>query len=296
MIPHLLWVSRKEETRKAKRKAPRSPCGVYLHLHKSYRKILCWGVIVFYSIFVHFINLSWRRLSQRGLIWIPVKMVHTSSLRGLVLIMSRPLLLLPCVFLPLTSPVWVLPGDQGPARTICLQLTSHRSVRAFLVLHNLMGLSDSGLTGFTLLRSQFICVVHEVAGLSGTSCLPIKCLSRSSTFKCHSCHLNELKGAKIKLKKGQEPAGCCGDWVRENLPWLMNACTCVSHMWHSSSCLEAVRRTFLLLCLQITCILSGPRAHISIPFQKWDFIHNRCHSSWDRKEKHNYMVLSISYD
>lgn len=90
------------------------------------------------------------------------------------------------------SPTW-RPGAPPPPPPV--------SARAFLVLHNLMGRSDSGLTGFTLWCSQFICVVHEVAGLSGTSCLPIKCLSRSSTFKCHSSHMNERKGAKMKLGK-----------------------------------------------------------------------------------------------
>lgn len=66
-------------------------------------------------------------------------------------------------------------------------------------------------------------------------------------------------------------------------------------MWHSSSCLAAARGTFLFLCVQITRILSGPRAHISGPFGKWHFIHNRSRSSWESKDKHNYVVLSISY-
>lgn len=106
-----------------------------------------------------------------------------------------------------------------------LRLTS-----PFLVLHNLMGLSDSGLTGFALLCSQFICVVHEVAGLSGTSCLPSKCLSRSSTFKCHSCHLNELKAAKIKLKKETGTSGLLRR-LSQRKAALINECV---HMcfWH----------------------------------------------------------------
>lgn len=51
--------------------------------------------------------------------------------------------------------------------------------------------------------------------------------------------------------------------------------------------LVSLRRggTFLFLCVQITGILSGPRAHISGPFGKWRFIHNRSRSSWERKKQ-----------
>lgn len=64
-------------------------------LHKN---PLLEGNQVFYRLCVHFINLSWRRRPhQRGLIWIPFKLVHTSSLRGFVVNVSQPLLLPLCV-------------------------------------------------------------------------------------------------------------------------------------------------------------------------------------------------------
>lgn len=182
----------------------------YLRLHRSDRKILFaeeQPCVFPASLCISFICPEEGRLShERGRIWIPLKMLHTSSLRGSALIRSltspSPLL---CVFLPLTCLVWVLPSNQPPLHRLGPSTSSwhHPYLPA--------GLSWSCVTSWAGVTQGWL-GSHSDAHSSSALCMrwqdsqaqavsPIKCLSRSSTFKCHSCHMNERKGSKMKLGK-----------------------------------------------------------------------------------------------
>lgn len=85
-------------------------------------------------------------------------------------------------------PVWLVATDQIPSQAISLQPRWDGALWVFLDLCKVTSPVIHGR-----LVSQFICVEHEVAGLSSTSCLPDVFVQILHVFKCQPCHLIEAE-------------------------------------------------------------------------------------------------------
>lgn len=134
---------------------------------------------------------------------IPFKILYISSMQGpeRFLTSTSPTLCLTSCHPSMVSLGWSpgpCSGHPPPAgiRRICQSFSSF--------LHNPVGRVTQGwLRSHSYARSSAVlCMRWQDSQAQAVS--PIKCLSRSSTFKCQSCHLNELKAAKIKTKRERE--------------------------------------------------------------------------------------------
>lgn len=189
---------------------------------------------------------------------------------------------------------------KDPAQAIPLQLVWDRAARVFIVLCKIIILVIQGwlVSHVKACGSSVLCMRWQDSQAQAVS--PRRGLSISSTFKCQSCHLIQEKGVAPRRKIRER--GRLHRMVTQRKAALINKCMHVHvNTWRNNSVINALyialkliwNISVFLFKIQITCILSSPRAFIVALFWREHLFYHRSHKS--RKEKTRQLCGIISH-